>query len=111
MTTVLPPDADWVSRLADETIAEAEKRGTKVVVASGISPSGPVHLGNLREVMTPHLVQSVLGQDLSKISETKPEQLSKAMEPETADQLTDMMKLVVTNGTGTQAAVPAGTLT
>ena len=56
MTTVLPPDADWVSRLADETIAEAEKRGTKVVVASGISPSGPVHLGNLREVMTPHLV-------------------------------------------------------
>ena len=46
MTTVLPPDADWVSRLADETIAEAEKRGTKVVVASGISPSGPVHLGN-----------------------------------------------------------------
>ena len=24
--------------------------------ASGISPSGPIHLGNLREVMTPHLV-------------------------------------------------------
>ena len=24
--------------------------------ASGISPSGPVHLGNLRELMTPHLV-------------------------------------------------------
>lgn len=53
---MLPPDADWVSRLADETIAEAERRGTKVVVASGISPSGPVHLGNLREVMTPHFV-------------------------------------------------------
>nr|WP_083450478.1 lysine--tRNA ligase [Luteipulveratus mongoliensis] len=47
---------DWVSRLADEAIAEAEKRGTKVVCASGISPSGPVHLGNLREVMMPHLV-------------------------------------------------------
>ena len=27
-----------------------------VVVASGLSPSGPIHLGNLREVMTPHLV-------------------------------------------------------
>lgn len=53
---MLPPDADWVSRLADETIAEAERRGTKIVVASGISPSGPVHLGNLREIMTPHLV-------------------------------------------------------
>ncbi|YAL82949.1 lysine--tRNA ligase [Dermacoccaceae bacterium W4C1] len=47
---------DWVSRLAEEVIAEAERRGTKVVCASGISPSGPIHLGNLREVMVPHLV-------------------------------------------------------
>ncbi|HCE60883.1 penicillin-binding transpeptidase domain-containing protein [Janibacter terrae] len=57
-------------------------------------------------VMKPHLVQSVLGSDLSKIDETKPEQLSRAMEPETSDQLTDMMKLVVEQGTGTQGAVP-----
>jgi lysyl-tRNA synthetase class 1 len=51
-------DADWVARLADEVIAEAERRapGRPVVCASGLSPSGPVHLGNLREVMTPHLV-------------------------------------------------------
>lgn len=48
--------ADWVSRLADEVLAEAERRGTKPVAASGISPSGPVHLGNFREVMSPHLV-------------------------------------------------------
>ncbi|MDA5146516.1 lysine--tRNA ligase [Streptomyces sp. AD681] len=58
---------DWVSRFADEVIAESERRapGAKtsvatapggVVVASGLSPSGPIHLGNLREVMTPHLV-------------------------------------------------------
>lgn len=57
---------DWVSRYADEAIAESERRapGAKhsgaaapvVVVASGLSPSGPIHLGNLREVMTPHLV-------------------------------------------------------
>lgn len=47
---------DWVSRLADEVIDDATKRGIKVVCASGISPSGPIHLGNLREVMTPHLV-------------------------------------------------------
>ncbi|MFJ1599673.1 lysine--tRNA ligase [Streptomyces sp. NPDC088261] len=51
-------EADWVSRFADDVIAESERRapGKPVVVASGISPSGPVHLGNLREVMTPHLV-------------------------------------------------------
>jgi lysyl-tRNA synthetase class 1 len=49
---------DWVSRLADQVIAAADRRapGKPVVVASGLSPSGPIHLGNLREVMTPHLV-------------------------------------------------------
>ncbi|MFI8854959.1 lysine--tRNA ligase [Streptomyces sp. NPDC053499] len=51
-------EADWVSRIADEVIAEAERRapGKAVVCASGLSPSGPIHLGNLREVMVPHLV-------------------------------------------------------
>ncbi|MFF8847107.1 lysine--tRNA ligase [Streptomyces sp. NPDC015127] len=51
-------ETDWVSRFADEVIAESERRapGKPVVVASGLSPSGPIHLGNLREVMTPHLV-------------------------------------------------------
>ncbi|WP_037363279.1 lysine--tRNA ligase [Nakamurella lactea] len=47
---------DWVSRIADEVIAEAQRLGSPVVCASGLSPSGPIHLGNLREVMTPHLV-------------------------------------------------------
>lgn len=59
-------ETDWVSRFADEVIAEAERRAPGkvtsgasapvVVCASGLSPSGPIHLGNLREVMTPHLV-------------------------------------------------------
>jgi lysyl-tRNA synthetase class 1 len=49
---------DWVSRFAGEVIEAAARRapGRPVVVASGLSPSGPIHLGNLREVMTPHLV-------------------------------------------------------
>ncbi len=51
---------DWVSRLADEVVAEAAKRGTTVVCASGLSPSGVIHLGNLREVMSPHLVADEL---------------------------------------------------
>jgi lysyl-tRNA synthetase class 1 len=51
-------ETDWVSRFADEVISEAERRapGKTIVCASGLSPSGPIHLGNLREVMTPHLV-------------------------------------------------------
>jgi lysyl-tRNA synthetase class 1 len=49
---------DWVSRTAAEVIAEGGRRhpGEAPTCASGISPSGSVHLGNLRELMTPHLV-------------------------------------------------------
>ncbi|WP_433075336.1 lysine--tRNA ligase [Dactylosporangium sp. CA-052675] len=49
---------DWVARFADEVIEAAKDRapGKPIVCASGLSPSGPIHLGNLREVMTPHLV-------------------------------------------------------
>ena len=52
------PDSDWVARFADEVIAAADRYrpGKPIVCASGLSPSGPVHLGNLREVLTPHLV-------------------------------------------------------
>jgi lysyl-tRNA synthetase, class I len=54
---VAPAD-DWVVRTAGEVRAEAERRhpGEAPTCASGISPSGPVHLGNLRELMTPHFV-------------------------------------------------------
>jgi lysyl-tRNA synthetase, class I len=34
--------------------------GQTLVCASGISPSGPIHLGNLREVVTAHLVAEAL---------------------------------------------------
>lgn len=57
---------DWVARLADEVVAAADERDARtpsadglprvIVCASGLSPSGPIHLGNLREVMVPHLV-------------------------------------------------------
>src|SRR3954471_5766138 len=55
---VLATEGDWVARFADDVITEADRRGTggPIVCASGISPSGPIHLGNLREVLTPHFV-------------------------------------------------------
>lgn len=51
-------EVDWVARLADEVIETAHGRDPDrtIVCASGLSPSGPIHLGNLREVMVPHLV-------------------------------------------------------
>ncbi|MEI2811653.1 MAG: lysine--tRNA ligase [Nocardioides sp.] len=46
---------DWVTRAADEAIRHAGE-GKLVTCASGISPSGPIHLGNLREFLTVHFV-------------------------------------------------------
>ncbi|MGH3917103.1 MAG: lysine--tRNA ligase [Pseudonocardiaceae bacterium] len=45
-----------MDRLADQVVTRGVTAGTAVVCASGISPSGPIHLGNLREVVTTHLV-------------------------------------------------------
>jgi lysyl-tRNA synthetase class 1 len=46
---------DWVTRAADDAIRHAGE-GNLVTCASGISPSGPIHLGNLREFLTVHFV-------------------------------------------------------
>ncbi|HEY3262630.1 MAG TPA: lysine--tRNA ligase [Pseudonocardiaceae bacterium] len=47
-----------MAEIADRVVAEGARRapGRRIVCASGISPSGPIHLGNLREIMVPHLV-------------------------------------------------------
>jgi lysyl-tRNA synthetase class 1 len=50
---------DWVARAADDALAAHARRPGPpgpLVCASGVSPSGPVHLGHLRELLTPHLV-------------------------------------------------------
>jgi lysyl-tRNA synthetase class 1 len=54
--------AVWSERLAEEIEAGlgADVAGRPIVCASGISPSGPIHMGNLREVFTTHLVAEAL---------------------------------------------------
>ena len=53
---------DWVTRAADDAIRHHEKTGASgpVTCSSGASPSGPVHLGNLREFLMPHFVADEL---------------------------------------------------
>ena len=53
---------DWVTRAADDAIRHHEKTGASgpVTCSSGISPSGPIHLGNLREFLMPHFVADEL---------------------------------------------------
>jgi lysyl-tRNA synthetase class 1 len=60
-----PPTATlWEDQLAEQVLAVRRERGIDdaipVVCASGISPSGPIHMGNLREVFTTHLVAEAL---------------------------------------------------
>ncbi len=55
---------DWVTRAADDAIRHAgatdsasDGAGDRLITcASGASPSGPIHLGNLREFLTVHFV-------------------------------------------------------
>lgn len=90
---------------AQAAVGQYDVRATPLQIAmmsAGVANDGVV--------MRPHVVEKVQGSDLSTISQTRPEQLSRAVAPETARQLTEMMTSVVESGTGTQAAVPGTTV-
>ncbi|MGY1622388.1 peptidoglycan D,D-transpeptidase FtsI family protein [Geodermatophilus sp. SYSU D00965] len=61
-------------------------------------------------LMQPYLVDQLRAPDLSVIDETDPEELSEPVTPEVADQLTEMMESVVTNGSGRAARIPGVTV-
>ena len=61
-------------------------------------------------VMKPYLVAEEQAPDLSALSVTEPQQLSRAVSPTVSSELTDMMVSVVTNGTGANAAIPGVTV-
>lgn len=63
-------------------------------------------VANRGVLMTPHLVSQLQAPDLTVLDETEPEKLSTATTPEVADQLTQMMRSVVQNGTGRSAQIP-----
>ena len=49
----------WIDRVAEqveEHVRRTKGESAHIVCASGISPSGTIHLGNLRELITVHLV-------------------------------------------------------
>jgi len=68
------------------------------MVAAGIANNGVV--------MKPYLVDEIRAPDLSSLGATKPTQLSRAISPQTASELTQMMVSVVADGTGGNAAIP-----
>jgi penicillin-binding protein A len=54
----------------------------------------------------PYIVQRVVGHDGSLVSRSKPSNLGRAIKPQTAAELTQMMISVVQGGTGTAAQIP-----
>lgn len=52
-------DPEWASHVADQIIAD-DPDAEVYTCAAGISPSGVVHFGNFRDVMTAHMVRKEL---------------------------------------------------
>ena len=87
-------------QLAQSSIGQFDVRVTPLqmaMVAAGVANDGTV--------MKPYLVQSVIGSDLSVIETTDEQELSQAVTPDVAAQLTRMMEAVVTDGSGTRAQI------
>jgi peptidoglycan glycosyltransferase len=57
-------------------------------------------------VPRPYIVDRVVGHDGSIVSRTRPATLGRAIKPQTASELTQMMVSVVQGGTGTHAQIP-----
>jgi penicillin-binding protein A len=68
------------------------------MVVAGIANDGVV--------MRPYLVDEVRSPDLDTLDKTEPERLSEAVSSSTAFELKKMLVSVVSNGTGTPAAIP-----
>lgn len=68
------------------------------MVAAGVANGGVV--------MRPFVVDRILEPDGDILTKTGPEELRRAVSPQTAAELSAMMQMVVQSGTGTAAAIP-----
>src|SRR5690606_7600645 len=99
--SVFPPDMDAPST-AQSAIGQRDVRATPLQIAM-VSAA----IANRGVLMDPFLVDEIRGPDLvSLLDVTDPEELSRAVSTETANQLTQMMVEVVENGTGQSAQMP-----
>jgi peptidoglycan glycosyltransferase len=86
---------------ADSAIGQASDAVTPLqmaMVAAGVANAGVV--------MKPYLVAQTRAPDSSVLTQAHPEQLSRAVSPAVAAELTTMMERVVQSGTGTAAQIP-----
>lgn len=95
------PDGASEPETGQAGIGQFEVRATPLqmaMVAAGIANNGTV--------MRPYVVDEVQSADLDVVETTQPEELSQAVEPATANILTDLMTYTVDDGTASPAAIP-----
>ena len=102
--SVFPADAD-APHTAQSAIGQYDVAATPLQMAMVVAG-----IANRGVVMRPYLVSEVRGPDLSLLSRTRPEELSRAVSPEVAATLTQMMVDVVERGTGPNGAIPGVTV-
>jgi peptidoglycan glycosyltransferase len=98
--SVYPDDLN-APQTAQSAIGQFDVRATALqmaMVGSGVANDGVV--------MKPYLVAEEQAPDLSALSLTEPEPLTRAVSSDVAGELRDMMVTVVTSGTGGSAAIP-----
>ncbi|MGY1785202.1 peptidoglycan D,D-transpeptidase FtsI family protein [Geodermatophilus sp. SYSU D00698] len=94
-------DIESEAALGQSSIGQRDVRTTPLqaaMIAAAVANDGTL--------MTPYLVDQVRAPDLTVIDRSDPEELSRPVTPEVADQLTEMMVSVVENGSGRRAQVP-----
>ena len=95
------PDDLNAPQTAQSAIGQYDVRASAMqmaMVGAGVANDGVV--------MTPFLVAEERAPDLSTLSVTEPEPMSRAVSSQVAGELRDMMVTVVSNGTGGSAAIP-----
>ncbi|NYI05377.1 peptidoglycan D,D-transpeptidase FtsI family protein [Allostreptomyces psammosilenae] len=102
--SVFPDYADQ-AQTAIASIGQFDTRATPLqmaMVAAAVANDGVL--------MKPYLVDQLVAPDLSVIEQTRAEEYSEAMSPETAQKLQEMMVDVVENGGGRNAQIPGLTV-
>lgn len=95
------PDEVDEPQLALTGIGQYDVRVTPLQVAMMAAA-----IANDGVVMTPYLVETMRGADLEVVDQTTPRTLSRAVSGATAQELTEMMTMVVQRGSGQAAQVP-----
>jgi peptidoglycan glycosyltransferase len=97
--STFPDDADE-PQAGQSAIGQYEVRATPLqmaMVAAGIANQGVV--------MKPYIVDSIQSPELETLRQAEPDELSTAISPETADQVTQLMVDTVNSGTATPGAI------